>query len=261
MKPSERIPQPQSIHPVTSTPHYTTKAGILLSRPPLLTAPQSPFEKAFYFYQKRLNERLAMPFTRYFYFKKDTPADTDWKIKAKERNWAAARELGGYRAYGEMGWNDEMLEGEAASAAEGVLGEGKGGKMGIAEPKFVIESLVKDSRVRAIEGKDGAAVEVKEGEGPAGEEFERPLGRYTQSDKAGDVRRLDRKLERTLYLLVKGPEGWRFPAGPLVGRKENLHEVCLPFPLLSYFKLRNGRANNMQFRQQSASSFNPAASI
>ena len=93
--PDQELPHVRSIPLVTSTsPYgdYTLKAGILLSRPPILTRSLHPFEKAFFFYQKRLQERLALPFTRYFYFKKDTPADTDWKIKAKLRNGAASRE-------------------------------------------------------------------------------------------------------------------------------------------------------------------------
>jgi large subunit ribosomal protein L46 len=183
----------------------------------------TPFEKAYFFYQKRLNERLALPFTRYFYFKKDTPADTDWKIKARERNGAPARELGGYRAYGDEAWNDELLVADLEK-------EGGGKGMGIAEPKYMMEALVRDARVRAVEGKDGTAMEVKEGEAVgADNEVERPLGRWTDADRKGDVRRLDRRLERTLYLVVKREEGgWGFPAGELVGR-ENLHQVCCSF--------------------------------
>ncbi len=164
-----------------------------------------------------------MPFTRYFYFKKDTPADTDWKIKARERNGAPARELGGYRAYGDEAWNDELLVADLEK-------EGGGKGMGIAEPKYMMEALVRDARVRAVEGKDGTAMEVKEGEAVgADNEVERPLGRWTDADRKGDVRRLDRRLERTLYLVVKREEGgWGFPAGELVGR-ENLHQVCCSF--------------------------------
>ncbi|PVH74188.1 hypothetical protein DL98DRAFT_500111 [Cadophora sp. DSE1049] len=227
--PNSSLPHLSNLQPISSTtPEYIPKAGILLSRAPLLTAPQSPFEKAFYFYQKRLNERLAMPYARYFYFKKDTPADTDRKIKERERNWAAARELGGYRAFGKEAWNDELLSGETDAAGDAAK---TFGKMGIAEPKYIIESLVKDARVRAVEGKDGAAVEVKEGEGEvelgAGEgKVEKPLSRVTESDRKGDVRRLDRQLTRTLYLLVKPEKGsWRFPQGVLEGR-ENLHQAA-----------------------------------
>jgi large subunit ribosomal protein L46 len=211
--------------PVTYSPaDYITQAGVVLSRPPLLTAAQSPFEKAFFFYQKRLNERLAMPFTRYFYFKKDTPADTDYKIKARERNGTAARELGGYRAYGDEAWNDELLSSDALAGQQGV---GKDlGKMGIAEPKWIVESLVRDAKIRAVEGKDGVAVEVKEGMEDAKDfQVEKPLSRFTDADRKNDFKRLDRALTRTLYLVVKNKHGrWSFPGAELVG-SENLHQV------------------------------------
>ncbi|KAI9047877.1 hypothetical protein LZ554_007679 [Drepanopeziza brunnea f. sp. 'monogermtubi'] len=227
--PNSSLPHLQRFPPVATTsgiPEYIPKAGILLSRPPLITARQTSFEKAFFFYQKRLNERLAMPFQPYFYFKSDTPADTDRKIKARERNGAAARELGGYRAYGDQAWNDELLSSES-SAAPDIEGLGK---LGLAEPKHIVESLIKDARVRAVEGKDGAAVEVKEGEErelAAGEiKVERPLARRTESDQMKDKTRLDRALDRTLYLLVQQSHGlWGFPVGGLEGR-ENLHQAA-----------------------------------
>ncbi|KAG4430899.1 hypothetical protein IFR05_013611 [Cadophora sp. M221] len=227
--PNSTLHHLSNIQPISSTTaEYIPKAGILLTRAPILTAPQSSFEKAFYFYQKRLNERLAMPYARYFYFKKDTPADTDRKIKERERNWAAARELGGYRAFGDEAWNDELLSEETSAAGEAAKAFGK---MGMAEPKYLIDTLVKDSRVRAVEGKDGAAVEVKEGEGEAemgagDSKIEKPLSRFTESDKKNDVKRLDRQLTRTLYLLVKPAKGsWMFPQGNLEG-KENLHQAA-----------------------------------
>jgi large subunit ribosomal protein L46 len=165
-----------------------------------------------------------MPFTRYFYFKKDTPADTDWKIKARERNGVAARELGGYRAYGEEAWNDELLVTDLEEKGKGM------GRMGLAEPKHLFESLLREARVRAVEGKDGAAVEVQEGDQVhVDRELQRPMGRWTEADRKGDVRRLDRQLARTLYLVVKREEGgWGFPAGELVER-ENLHQVGFLF--------------------------------
>jgi hypothetical protein len=152
-----------------------------------------------------------MPFSRYFYFKSDTPADHDWKLKAKERNGQPARELGGYNPYGELGWNDELLVGDQRS-----------------ESSYLVESLVKDAQVRAVEGKDGKVVEAKEGGDGEGGAIERPLSPWTEADKNKDLRRLDRKLARTLYLVVKREEsgGWGLPAGELIGR-ENLHQVRL----------------------------------
>lgn len=222
--PDKALPHLKQMPPITSSAsEYKTQAGVLLSRPPLLTAPQTSFEKAFFFYQKRLNERLAMPFTRYFYFKAKTPADTDWKIKAKERNGAPARELGGYRGYGAEAWHDELL---STDAAKGQVGT-EMGKLGLAEPKWIVESLVRDSKIRAVEGKDGAPVEVEEGmEEAKNLEVEKPVSRFSEADRKNDMKRLDRAMTRTLYLLVQGQDDkWTFPSGELIGR-ENLHQVC-----------------------------------
>ncbi|RFU23963.1 hypothetical protein B7463_g12372, partial [Scytalidium lignicola] len=195
----------------SNTPEYAVKASVVLSRPPLITAPQSSFDSAFFFYQKRLNERLAMPFTRYFYFKKDTPADHDWKIKAADRNGAAARELGGYQAYGKMGWNDEILVGDERS-----------------KPGYVVQKLLEEAKVRAVEGKDGAVSIVGADAVAADEEsgLDRVESRWTEADRTRDVRRLDRKLAETLYLVVQREKGgWGFPTGDLIGR-ENLHQAA-----------------------------------
>lgn len=144
-----------------------------------------------------------MPFTRYFYFKKDTPADNDWKRKAKERNGSAARELGGYQPYGKLGWNDEVLVGDKLS-----------------EPRVMAETLIKDA-VMTVDGDEQVEQEA----------IEHPLERWTEADKTKDTKRLDRKLARTLYLLVKGETGkWGLPSGPLIGR-ENLHQVYDPLAL------------------------------
>lgn len=181
---------------------------MVLSRPPLITAPQTPFESAFFFYQKRLNERLALPFSRYFYFKKDTPADHDWKLKASERNGAAAKELGGYQAYGKMGWNDEILVGDERS-----------------QPGYVVQKLLEDARVRTAEGKDGSVSVIDADASAEGEGLDRVENRLTEADIKKDVRRLDRKLAETLYLVVqKEKGGWGFPTSDLIGR-ENLYQV------------------------------------
>lgn len=185
---------------------YAIQAGIILSRPPLLTRTPHSFESAYHLYQKRLNERLAIPFTRYFYFKKDTPADNDWKLKAKERAGTPARDIGTYQAYSEEGWNDEVLMGDKTATRE-----------------HVVDSLLKDSVIRVNE--DGSTRLLAEGD--LEKELERPLDRLTLADRRKDPTRLNRMLDRTLYLVVKGNENsqWRLPSGPLLGR-ENLHQVC-----------------------------------
>ncbi|KAJ1954463.1 hypothetical protein EC988_002420 [Linderina pennispora] len=50
--------------------------------------------------------------------------------------------------------------------------------------------------------------------------------RETEADATGDVRSLERKLDRTLYLLVKNTQGeWVLPAGAVQG-EELLHEAA-----------------------------------
>ena len=143
-----------------------------------------------------------MPFTRYFYYQKGTPGDTEWKRKVKERK-TPARDIGAYNGYGDEGWNDELLVGNRVS-----------------DPEDQIERLVKD-----------AEVEVKErdiqGEREVGkkEEIERPMPRITEADGNRDFRSLNRRLERTLHLIVgKGNGEWGLPNSTLE-KRESLHTV------------------------------------
>lgn len=126
-----------------------------------------------------------------------------------------ARDTGKYHAYGKEGWNDEVLVGAKES-----------------EPEQQVAALIEDAEgfLRKEEG-DG---EVGAEEGLGGlqvkkeEEIQRPLPRVGEADRVGNERSLSRKMERTLYLLVKQEgekEGWGFPTGWL-GGKESLHTVC-----------------------------------
>ncbi|ESZ90195.1 hypothetical protein SBOR_9419 [Sclerotinia borealis F-4128] len=204
--PPTHLPHIAALPPVTPSPGTTTykiSAGIIISRPPLLTQTATPFEKAFYLYQKRLNERLVLPFTRYFYHKKDQPADIEWKARVKERNGVAGRDIGSYKAYGDDGWNDEVLIG------------GEESKIG--EWEDMAGKLVEDGM-----GEEGERVKLESREG-TGEE---------------DRRSLARKMEETVYLVVKGKrmrtnrEGeevevdvWEFPRGDMQGN-EALHTAA-----------------------------------
>ncbi|KAJ5913828.1 hypothetical protein N7504_002711 [Penicillium tannophilum] len=170
-------------------PVYTINAGVVLSRPPQITRDLEPFEKAYYFYQKRLNERLALPFTKYFYFKRGTPLDEDWKRKVKER-LTPARDIGKYNAYASDAWNDELLLGAQES-----------------EPEHLVEKLVQDAESTANATSQDTSKK---------EEIPRPHSRVTEADKKGDFKSLNRLLSRTLYLLVQSKEGyWKFPSSPV----------------------------------------------
>lgn len=198
-------------------PTYRINAGILLTRPPQITRELTPFEKAFYLYQRRLNERLALPFTRYFYYQKGTPADVDWKRKMKERP-TPARDIGMYNAYSKEGWNDEVLVGAPES-----------------ETEHQMEALLKDAETMGNDAEESS--ESKK------EKMPRPMPRVTEADRTGDERSLARRLDRTLYLLAKGAQGrWRFPTDELAYR-ESLHHVsavsCFPSRTHNQFAKRS----------------------
>ncbi|KAM3072015.1 hypothetical protein ACMFMF_007412 [Clarireedia jacksonii] len=127
------------------------------------------------------------------------PAEAAWKKYRKERNGVAGRDLGGYQAYGEERWHDEVLVGSD-----------------LAEPDKVREKLVKE----AVGGDETSGEEVE------GIEI---FPRETEADRKGDQRSLERRLAETLYLVVKGgregENAWGFPRGEIVGR-EMLHTAA-----------------------------------
>ncbi|KAI0476744.1 39S mitochondrial ribosomal protein L46-domain-containing protein [Xylaria cf. heliscus] len=200
LKPTEQHPHP----PVTTSrrTEYRLRSSFILTRAPLLTRALTPFENAFFFYQKRLNERLVLPFRHTFYFKDDTPTDLDWRIKFKERGKIAAKELGRYYPQSRNAWNDELLVGSTLSSEERIR-----------------DILLKDAELRVTEdGEEAPPDEIVP--------VERPQDRITQADKENDIRRLDRALDRTLYLIVQRTDGvWQFPTAE-VPTHENLHETA-----------------------------------
>ncbi|EXJ92934.1 hypothetical protein A1O3_01490 [Capronia epimyces CBS 606.96] len=185
-----------SPHPKSS---FTIKAGVVLSRPPLITPDPHPFETAYYLYQRRLNERLALPFTQYFYYKRGTPAFEQWRKNRQERGGAAARDIGKYNAYTPDAWNDEVLVGDETGS-----------------PAKLVEKLVaEENRADEFTGN--------------GDPKFAGLKRRTDADEQNDQRSLERSLSRTLYLLVKHKkvpgqsqeesELWKFPSGTLLGHE------------------------------------------
>lgn len=189
---------PSSAFPVVK-PTHTIKAGVLLSRQPQITRDLTDFEKAYFFYQRRLNERLTLPFTKYFYFKRGTPADEDWKRKIRERQ-TAARDIGKYNAYSKDAWNDELLVGAVES-----------------DPAHQVEMLVQDAEATANATSQDTSKK---------EEIPRPFPRWTEADEKGDDKSLNRALQRTLYLLVQSKEGyWKLPSSA-VEPEETMKQVC-----------------------------------
>jgi len=196
---AQHIPPVAQVSPSTA---YSVNAGVVLSRPPQITRDLHPFEAAFFLYQKRLNERLALPFTRYFYVKKRTPADLEWKRKMKQR-LTPARDIGRYKGYGDEAWNDELLVGAQESNFEHQVGK-----------------LLEDAEQSGLEDAPDTSGAKKMEREPV----EKPMSRVTEADQKNDTKSLNRALQRTLYLLVKNKEGqWQFPQDRL--NDEHLHGV------------------------------------
>lgn len=186
----------------------------MLSRPPLITPDPHPFETAYYLYQRRLNERLVLPFSQYFYYRRNTPAFEHWRKFRRARAGTAARDVGAYSAYTEESWNDEVLVGDETG-----------------RPEKIVEALITE------EGRQG------EFTGKGDPRFA-GLRRTTEADASNDQRSLERRLQRTLYLLVKTKQAkgqqvdedsekwaWKFPSGSIVGF-EGLKDVRFSFHAL-----------------------------
>ncbi|GAM87261.1 hypothetical protein ANO11243_052830 [Dothideomycetidae sp. 11243] len=196
---------------------YKVLASVVVSRAPLLTRQLTSFEKAYHLYNRRLNERLALPFTRYFYYKKGTPGDGEWKRKVRAR-LTAARDIGNYSGYGKEAWNDEVLVGSDIGSWEDTVHQV------IRDAEEFREDNIRNK------GEQDGAVEQPAFELAAStvknQSVPRPESRQTPADTANDTKSLSRKLDRTLYLLVKNAAGrWVFPAD-LVQGKEGLHQAA-----------------------------------
>ncbi|TDZ29396.1 54S ribosomal protein L17 [Colletotrichum spinosum] len=194
---------PAEPSPATAAPtNYLLKTGVVVSRAPLLTRPPTDFEQAYFFYQKRLSERLSMPFITSVYFKTDTPALIDWNLKVKERQGTVAKELGVYNGQASRAWDDELAVGDDLSKHD-----------------TTVDLLLKDAVMRVS---DDAEIIPEEDRAPP----EQLVPRVGEADATADVTRLDRAMDRTLYLVVKKGDGrWEFPAAGM-STSENLHEAA-----------------------------------
>ncbi|SCW03096.1 LAFE_0G02850g1_1 [Lachancea fermentati] len=170
----------------------TVKTGLLLSRIPIVTQELTTLEKQYYEYQSELERRLMWTFPQYFYFKRGTLA---------ERRFLAAQ--------------------------KGPISK----QPGVWFPKGVPD--IKHNRERSQKQDVRLAkesVSSSSSDAMDAEDVSRPIvvnSRITEADRTGDLNSLERKLSRTLYLLVKHTKGdWMFPAFPVSleqGSKKPLH--------------------------------------
>lgn len=164
-------------------------AGLILSRIPIVTPELTKLESHYYDYQSALRERLMWTFPHYFYFKRGTLA---------ERRFLMAQ--------------------------KGPISK----QPGVWFPKGVPD--IKHNRERSKKQEVNLPGQEREEQvgTQSNSDISRPIvpnPRVTQADKSNDLCSLERKLSRTLYLLVKAPEGsWSFPSFPAEGK--SLHTIA-----------------------------------
>ncbi|SCU95510.1 LAMI_0F02718g1_1 [Lachancea mirantina] len=161
----------------TSATPPNVKAGIIISRTPIVTKELSKLESQYYEYQSELERRLMWTFPQYFYYKKGTLA---------ERRFLA-------------------LQKGPVSKQPGVWFP-----KGVPDVRHNRERRIKQDIKLPSEASVGS-----EGDGSS-EDLSRPItpnSRVTEADRKGDLTSLERSLSRTLYLLLKRTNGeWAFPS-------------------------------------------------
>lgn len=157
----------------------TLPTYLLLSRPPTILPAPTPFESAYYAYNRKLHRALSQPFDRDLYFKKGSAAETQFIKDEAERT-------------------KRMKDGEAPVT------------------------------VTAVQGADTSELETESAnEGSEGNMY-KSLSRTTEADVNGDITSIERNLDRTLFLVVKGGQAgkeWTIPMKDVTkSGPESLHK-------------------------------------
>ncbi|AOW05931.1 39S mitochondrial ribosomal protein L46-domain-containing protein [Yarrowia lipolytica] len=176
---------------LTAETRANISGGMILSRIPIVTSEPTPFAKQYYEYMDGLKRRMMWTFPSFLYFKRGTLAER----KYRELNKIPTQARDGV-VYPE-GIPDVVNHRERTMPQK------------IAVP-------TKDN-----EGSRGAKKGTEEGE----EDVIKPNSRITEADKQNDVKSLERKLDRTLYLLAQTKNGWRFPS-VVINEKETIDEAA-----------------------------------
>lgn len=165
-----------SVKAAASSIPKAVKAGLVLSRVPIVTPELNALENKYYQYQAELERRLMWTFPSYFYFKKGTLAERRFQ-----------------------------------SVQKGVISK----QPGVWFPKGVPD--VRHNRERSQ--KQDIMLPREASEGSNKSDVSRPIvpnSRTTKADENNDITSLDRKLDRTLHLLVKDDKGsWVLPSFPV----------------------------------------------
>ncbi|ODQ80356.1 hypothetical protein BABINDRAFT_171284 [Babjeviella inositovora NRRL Y-12698] len=169
---------------------------MIVSRTPIITQEIPEFDQQYQTYQSELEKRLMWTFPKFFYFKKGTLAERAFR---KLQRYPSAPQPGVYFPHGKPDIKFDRDRRLKQDIVLRVPDEVKVNEAG----ETITTSEVDDETIAAFV----------------------PNSRTTEADRTNDVLSLERKLSRTLYLLVKdqsNTKGWAFPAFPLAS-KQPLH--------------------------------------
>ncbi|ODV86048.1 hypothetical protein CANARDRAFT_175780 [[Candida] arabinofermentans NRRL YB-2248] len=187
-------------------PLSSIHAGLILSRTPLVSPELSEFEQKFYHYQEELERRLMWTFPRWYYFKKGTVAEREF---AKIQKYPIPKHRGVWFPKG---------------VPDIKHGRDRRFKEEIVLPKRLIES----DEIETTQDSTNSTELESESKSEDLDDVSRPIKpqpRFTKADELNDQTSLERKLSRTLYLLVKQNNTWKFPAFQLQDESKPLHQV------------------------------------
>ncbi|KAG5365590.1 54S ribosomal protein L17 [Yarrowia sp. C11] len=176
---------------LTAETRANISGGMILSRIPIVTSEPTPFAKQYYQYMDGLKRQMMFTFPSFLYYKRGTLAER----KYRELNKIPTQARDGV-VYPE-GIPDVVNHRERSAAQQ------------IALPP------------KGIEGTRGAKKSAEESE----EDEIKPNSRVTEADQQNNTKSLERKLDRTLYLLAQTKNGWRFPS-VVVNEKETIDEAA-----------------------------------
>ena len=162
---------------------------LVLSRNPIVTADLPDFERQYYKYQNGLWKRLMWTFPKWFYYREGTLAEQRF------------RELNKVPVFNNP--NLEFIGGRPEIRHQ---------RDRRFPQEIVLPKLYKEDNEN--EGVDNLSRPIL------------PNSRITEADTKGDVTSLQRKLSRTLYLIVGDAKSWSFPNFKNTNRETPLHELA-----------------------------------
>lgn len=175
---------------LTAETRANISGGMILSRIPIVTSEPTPFAKMYYEYMDGLKRRMMWTFPSFLYFKRGTLAERKYRELNKIPTQAR----------------------DGVVYPEGIPDVVNARERSVSQ-KIVVPT--KDSK----EGSRGAKAEDAE------EDVIKPNPRITEADKQNNVKSLERKLDRTLYLVAQTKNGWRFPS-VVVNEAETIDEAA-----------------------------------